>query len=521
LEEKKEECGIAAVSLPKNMKNPPIGGAAYYLYKMLLQQQHRGQNSAGITTYRKQRMQIIDTYKELGIVNKVFRSYDMKKNKSILEHYSGTKGIGHVRYATSGSDKAGNAQPFERHHGRLWKWFSFVYNGHIANFSELKKELRSASYHLVHNTDTELVMHYISKLLAGNKKPDLANLFGELSETFDGAYNISYINAEGLLAVVRDPLGIRPACYNYNNGFFIAASESCALTSYEIEDIKNIKPGEIVIIENDSVEVKRFAKKKKAAHCMFEWVYFSNPASVLDNASVYETRWKLGEKLARNETMDIKDKDFVVVAVPDTAKPAAAGYANKTGLPSMEGLIRNRYVGRTFIESGNRLEIAREKYNVNKSVIEGKKVILVDDSIVRGTTGKAFIEMLRKRGKPKEIHMRVSCPPIKYPCYYGTDMSTLHELAAPKHMSLDEVQAIGIDVSDKVIEKIGKEMGLDSLAYQKIEGVKKSINLPEESDGLCMACLTGKYPTECGKKLFCKALQEFVKNPKKKHKRIV
>ena len=187
----------------------------------------------------------------------------------------------------------------------------------------------------------------------------------------------------------------------------------------------------------------------------------------------------------------------------------------------MEGLIRNRYVGRTFIESGNRLEIAREKYNVNKSVIEGKKVILVDDSIVRGTTGKAFIEMLRKRGKPKEVHMRVSCPPIKYPCYYGTDMSTLHELVAPQYMSLDEVQTTGIDVSDKVIEKIGKEMSLDSLVYQKIEGIKKSIDLPEENRGICMACLTGEYPTECGKKLFCKALKEFIKNPKKKHKRVV
>ena len=254
---------------------------------------------------------------------------------------------------------------------------------------------------------------------------------------------------------------------------------------------------------------------------MFEWVYFSNPASVIDKASVYEARWSLGERLAKKEKLDVNDKDYVVVAVPDTAKPAAGGFAMQSGLPSMEGLIRNRYVGRTFIEGNNRFEIAREKYNVNKAAIEGKKVILVDDSIVRGTTGRAFIEMLRRLGKPKEVHMRVSCPPIKYPCFYGTDMSTLHELAAPKHMSSEEVQTRNIDVSDQVIEKIGKRMGLDSLAYQNIADLEKAIKLPEESAGLCTACLTGKYPTECGEKLFCKALKEFVKNPGRKHKRII
>jgi len=516
-----EECGVAAVSLPENMKDAPIGGAAYYLYKMLLQQQHRGQNSAGITTYNKNRRQIIDTYKELGMVNKVFRSHNKNKNMSILEHYAGTKGIGHVRYATSGSDEEGNAQPFERHHGRLWKWFGFAFNGHIGNFSELKKELMNSSYHLVRNTDTELIMHYISKAQVGEKKRNLEDVFGELSEVFDGAYCLTYLNAKGTMAIVRDPIGIRPLCYSKTNGFFRAASESCALTDSEADKIKNIQPGEMVIVENGSVEVKRFAKKRKPAHCMFEWVYFSNPATVIDGASVYDARWKLGEQLAKQERLDLKGDDYVVVAVPDTAKPAAAGYAHKAGLPSMEGLIRNRYVGRTFIESGDRLEIAREKYNVNKTVIEGKKVILVDDSIVRGTTGKAFIEMLRKRGKPKEVHMRVSCPPIKYPCYYGTDMSTMRELAAPRHMDLDEARTTGIDVSDKVIEKICKRMGLDSLAYQKIDGIKKAISLPEGNKGLCIACLSGEYPTKCGKKLFCKALKDFEKNPGKKHKRII
>ena len=520
LEEKREECGIAAVSLPKGMKTPPLGGAAYYLYKMLLQQQHRGQNSAGITTYNSKRMQLIDTHKELGMVSKVFRSHHMGKNKSILERYAGTRGIGHVRYATSGSDSEGNAQPFERHHGILWKWFSFAFNGHIANYSDLKQELMRSSYHLVRDTDTELVMHYISKAFAGDTKADFVDAFASLGETFDGAYNISFINAEGNIVVARDPVGVRPLCYSRQDNFLYAASESCALTASEPENIMDIKPGEMVIVENDSVEVKRFAKKRQTAHCMFEWAYFANPASVIDGVSVYETRWRLGELLAKREPLEL-NSDYVIVAVPDTATPVASGFANSVGLPSMEGLIRNRYVGRTFIEGENRAEIAREKYNVNRSVIEGKKVILVDDSIVRGTTGKSFIEMLRKRGKPKEVHMRVSCPPIKYPCFYGTDMSTLHELTAPRHMTLDEVQTTGIDASEKAIEKIGKEMGLDSLVYQNIEGLKKAICLPEESGGLCMACLTGEYPTECGKKLFCKALQDFVKGPKGKRERII
>jgi amidophosphoribosyltransferase len=516
-----EECGIAAVLLPKGMKDRPFGGAAYYLYKMLLQQQHRGQQSAGITTFNKERTQLIDTHKGIGMVNEVFRSHHEEKNKAILNEYSGSAGIGHVRYATSGKEDEGSAQPFERHHGRLWKWFSFAFNGHVANFSDLKKELIDSSYHLVRNIDTELMMHFISKASVGNQKRPLEDVFGDLAESFDGTYNTVYLNAEGTIAVVRDPVGVRPLSYAEQDGLFLAASESCALTSCEAEKVKNVAPGEMVLVQDGNMEVKRFTKKRNVSHCMFEWVYFSNPASVVDKVSVYEARWRLGEQLAKKEALETNGNDFVVVAVPDTAKPAASGYAHEKGLPLMEGLIRNRYVGRTFIEGNNRASIAREKYNVNRAAIEGKKIILVDDSIVRGTTGKSFIAMVKKVGKPKEIHMRVSCPPIKYPCFYGTDMSTLQELVAPKHMDAEEVKTTGIDVSEKAIESIGKEMSLNSLAYQDIAGLKKAISLPEESGKLCAACLTGNYPTECGKKLFCKALEEFSKNPGKKHKRVI
>jgi amidophosphoribosyltransferase len=510
----REECGVAAVKTPEE-DSAACGGAAYYLYKMLLQQQHRGQSSAGITTYNPQRTQIIDTLKELGMVNEVFGLHHGGKKKAILARYRGVMGIGHVRYATSGSEERENAQPFERHHGKRWKWFSFAFNGHLANFSQLKSELLDSGYHLIRDTDTEILMHFISKQFVGEEKRGLVEAFSALSGKLDGAYNIVFINAEGNMVVLRDPLGIRPLCYAERDGFFAAASESCALNSFAGERIRTLAPGKMILVGGGSVEVKRYAKSTRRAHCMFEWVYFANPASVIDGKSVYETRWALGRELAKKEPLAVNRRDYVVVAVPDTAKPAADSYAHCLGIPSMEGLIRNRYVGRTFIEGRSREEIAREKYSLNKSVIKGKRVILVDDSIVRGTTGKALIDFVRRGGKPKELHMRVSCPPIKYPCYQGTDMSTLHELAIPRHMDANEVQTTGIEASDKAVNGVKGELGLDSLGYQSIAGLVRAIGMGG-SRGLCMACLTGEYPTECTGNLFQKALASFLKSPNKK-----
>ncbi len=506
--EVKDECGVAAVQLHKPLAKYPHGGSAFYLYKMLLQMQNRGQLSAGITTFNAQRQQLIDTRKKVGAVSELFATKIKPKADAIMHRYSGTSGIGHTRYSTSGPDDNGAAQPFERHHGRKWKWFSFAFNGNIANFSKLRAELERKQYHLVRNLDTELILHFLEKEQLGEKKTPMDTVFNHVSRVFDGAYNIVYINAEGTIAAMRDPLGIRPLCYAVSDNLSAAASETVALANFVNNGIKAIKPGEVFIAENGNVEVKRYAKSPRNAHCMFEWVYFANAASVIDGRSVYQVRWNLGVELAKQETQPVKGDDWVIVPVPDTAKPAADAYAHTIGVPAMEGFIRNRYVGRTFIESGDRLEKVKEKFNVNKSILKDKKVILIDDSIVRGNTSKALVEYLREKGKVKEIHMRVTCPPIRSPCFYGIDMSTIGELVANQHSSKDQIRQSGwINLDQRIVDKIGHYIGVNSLHFMTLDGLVKAINPENGKKDLCTACLTGVYPTEWGQKLRVKALE--------------
>ncbi|AJF59804.1 MAG: amidophosphoribosyltransferase [archaeon GW2011_AR10] len=507
-EEARHECGLAAIHLSKPLKNYPFGGAAYYLYRMLLQQQNRGQLSAGITTFNPKREQVIDTYRKLGLVNEAFRSHHTAKSRAVMGHYAGLKGIGQVRYATCGLDDVSYAQPFERHHGRRWKWFAFAFNGNIANFSELKKEMEKKQYQLVRNLDTELILHHIEHQFRGDRKPELPTVFGNLANIFDGAYNIVFLNAEGTLAAMRDPLAFRPLSYAIDDDKVAVASESCALTNLGMNNVQSFKPGEMLTVENGSAKVEKFANSSRKARCMFEWVYFANAASLIDGKSVYQVRWRLGEQLAKTETLKVNDKDWIVVSVPDTAKPAADAYAHTLGLPSMEGLLRNRYVGRTFIEGQGREERVREKYNLNKAVLHDKKVILIEDSIVRGLTSKPLVKYIRDSGKAKEVHVRVSCPPIRAPCFYGIDMSTLQEMIAVRHMSKKQIEDVGFqDVDESVIEGIRKDIGADSLRYQSIDGLVKGINYESGAESLCMACLTGKYPTPFGEKLYQVAKQ--------------
>ncbi len=508
--EVKEECAVAAVSLPNAIDKYPNGAAAYYLYQMLLRMQNRGELAAGITTYDTGRQQIIDTHKKLGTVSDVFSTHLETEFNRIMQKYSGVKGIGHTRYSTSGGDDEGSAQPFERHHGKKWKWFSFCFNGNIANFNELKFEIEKKHYELVRNIDTEVILYFLEKA-QGEKKTPMDEVFKGLSERFDGAYNIAYMDAEGTLAVMRDPLGIRPMSYAIGDDFAGAAAESVALANLVNNEVKDLKPGEMLISQDGSVEVKRYAKSPGNAHCMFEYVYFSNAASVLDGKSVYETRWKLGAELAKQETLKVNDKDFVVVPVPDTAKPAADAYAHTLGLPGMEGLLRNRwYMGRTFIENGDRMDKVKQKFNINRVAIKDKKVILVDDSIVRGTTSKVLVQYLREYGGVKEIHMRVTCPPIRSPCFYGIDMSTVGELIANRHSDSEQVNRTGcVDLDESVVHKIAKEIGVDSIRYMTLNGLVKSIGLENGRKDMCTACLTGEYPTECGAKLRAKAIERY------------
>ncbi|MCX6803476.1 MAG: amidophosphoribosyltransferase [Candidatus Diapherotrites archaeon] len=475
------KCGICGFSAEKN--------AELFLYKMLLQLQHRGQLSSGITTFHPNDPMRLRTHKDLGLVNTVFRAEHNGKFLSIMKNHSSGKGIGHVRYATSGADDKTYAQPFERPHGRKNKWFSFCFNGNIANYSDLKTELENDNYHLVRDTDTEIIMHLLSKSI--KESGSLFEAFNGATERLDGAFNIAFLNAEGSLAATRDPFGFRPLCYAFNGENIAFASESIALSSIGFSDILDLKPGEMILSNNGHTEVESYTKSPKSAFCFFEWVYFAHPASVIEGVLVYKARHGLGIELASLETQKI-DKDCIVVPVPDSSRPVGEGFAEKLDLPCIEGLIRNRYLGRTFIESNDRAQKVKDKFTVVRQVIEGKKIFLVDDSIVRGTTMKNLIVYIKKVGKPKEIHVRVSCPPIMWPCFYGIDMSSRSELIAAKY-----------GIEDNAVENIRIEIGADSLIYQTQKGLIRGIGMPKDS--LCLACLNGEYPTKMGEKLklFC------------------
>jgi amidophosphoribosyltransferase len=504
-EEIHEECGIAAVYF--SPKNNVGNKALFYLYKLLLNMQNRGQLSAGFTTFNHERKQLIDTYKDIGTVNEVFRTSKKAESVDIFRRYAGNKGIGHVRYATFGKDERNYAQPFERHHGRLWKWFSFAFNGNLVNYEHLKKHLEEKKeYHFILENDTEIIMHYLSRELAGNKQPKMETVFGNLAKKFEGSYNIVFLNAKGEIVAMRDPLGFRPISYAIKDGNLLVASESNALMNCGFEDFKSLEPGQMIHVQNGDIQIKKCANCLRKAHCMFEWVYFANVSSVLDGRSVYVTRTNLGKELAKLETNKI-DSDFIVVPVPDSAKAAGDAYAFELGLPTKEGLIRNRFVGRTFIESSSREDKVQNKYTLVKEVLRGKKVLLVDDSIVRGATTEALVRTLKEKGGAKEVHVRVSCPPIMGPCFYGIDMSTVSELLAPKFLKNPEDE-----MDQGTLDRIAKHLGADSLVYQTIPGLVRSIGLPKEE--LCMACLDRKHPTPMGRELIKLALDNFKKGKK-------
>jgi amidophosphoribosyltransferase len=425
---------------------------------------------------------LLQTHKDLGLVNNVFRAEHRGKFLSLMQKYSSTRGIGHVRYATCGADDIEYAQPFEHFHGKKNRWFSIAFNGNIANYDELKTKLEKEGYHFVRKTDTELILLLLAKSLKNDN--NIISAFSNISSHLDGSYNIAFIDANGRIVAARDPLGIRPLCFATNGNKTAFASESVALTAlgFSIEEIKDISPGEMLIIEKDNkFRIEKFAESKRKAHCFFEWVYFAHAASKIEGKFVYSARRALGAELAKRETLKIDDS-FVVVAVPDSSTPAGSGYAQTLKVPIEEGLIRNRYVGRTFIESKDRAERVKSKFTLIKEVFEEKKVIIVEDSIVRGTTLKNLISFIKKYGNPKEIHLRISCPPIKWPCFYGIDMSTREELIA----------------SSESVEDIRKELGADSLIYQTEEGLLNVLEMKKED--LCCACLNGDYPTKAGKK---------------------
>jgi amidophosphoribosyltransferase len=503
------ECGIAAIYHLPGEEHPlcPEGGAdevSRLLPRMLLDIQNRGQLAAGMTTFNPAREQLLDTHKEVGTVTEVFRLSHRGKAESLMREYAGRAAIGHVRYATCGSEDRNYAQPFERPHLEKRKWFAFGFNGQLANYQALREKLLSeADHHLARENDTEIIMHEISRELSGDRRPRLVDVMRAVSQRFDGAYSLVFLNAQGDLLIARDPLGIKPLCYAKEGNLFAAASESVPLLNlgFQPENIQSLAPGHAITITNGEFAIEPFAAVERTAHCFFEWIYFANVASTLDERSVYLSRTALGEELARLELADGRvplDDDTIVVPVPDTSKAAADAMAHKLGVPSREGLIRNRYAGRTFIEGGNRMKKAETKYTPLREVLEGKRIFLVEDSIVRSTTMRVLLNRIRSLGGAKEIHVRVACPPIVAPCFYGIDMSTVDELFAPKFLR-------GRELNEEVQAEMAEALGCDSLRYLPVESIARAIHMPSEN--LCQACITGRYPTPHGQKLYEIALE--------------
>ncbi len=509
MDELHHECGVAALYyLPGRGERSAVwsGDAdqiSRLMPRMLLDLQNRGQLAAGMATYNPERDQLIDTYKEIGTVIEAFRINHPHKYASIMEEYAGWAAIGHTRYATCGATNRGYAQPFERRHGCKWKWFAFAFNGQLTNFAELRQQLlANHHYHLTRDNDTEVIMHYLAHEMRGDERPDLVAVFRNLAKKFDGAYNLVFLNAMGEMVVLRDPVGLRPLVYAQDGPVFGAASESVPLQNLGFRDIRSLAPGEMILIRDGQLSLHRFAEPRPTAHCFFEWVYFANVSSTLDDRSVYLSRARLGQELARQEKalarVPLDPAETVVVPVPDTGKAAADAMAFALGIPSVEGLIRNRYIGRTFIEGANRADKVRLKFTPLREVLSGKRVLLVEDSIVRSTTLKSLLHHLREHGGAREIHVRVACPPIISPCFYGIDMSTVKELFAPKFMA-GPVPTVAEQ------DAMARDLGADSLFYLPVEAVARCIDLPAER--LCRACLTGSYPTPGGERLYQLALR--------------
>jgi amidophosphoribosyltransferase len=502
----KDECGVAAVYALKEGKPDYSRDVSSLLPLMLQDMQNRGELSAGITTYDPKRRFILRNFKALGQVKEVF-SPDIHHKKELELAQSGCAGIGHVRYSTCGKDDINYAQPFERVHGRLFKWFSFCFNGNISNHAEQHDMLvKEKGYHISLDSDTEIFMHFLSREIANcddlHKEIDYKKIFANIAKQLDGAYCLTFIDARGKLVIVRDPQGFKPLSYAITDDMLYVASESVAIWNRGIVDIKTLEPGCMIVADENGIKVERYAEHKRTSHCFFEWIYFSNVASTIDDRNVYESRARAGEILARGEELVI-DEDTIVVSVPDTAKACGDAMGFALGAKIVEGLFRNRYVGRSFIKSNNRTAIVQQKFTPLPTILKGKKVILVEDSLVRGTTLRHIIKDMFERGQVAEIHLRIACPPILSPCFYGIDMSTLGELFARQYIGLRETKS---DLPKETLQEMAETLGANSLRYLSVNDVPEALNFKKEE--LCMACVNSDYPTAHGEKLFEVAIQK-------------
>ncbi len=444
-------CGVVGVYCDDEALTSKI--AYFTLYSL----QHRGQESAGIAVAGKDS---IELHRGMGLVTEVF-------DETTLAKLKGKCAIGHVRYSTTGESKLENAQPI------LVKskagYLAVGHNGNLVNYPQLRAMLENEGRIFVTNSDTEVIAQLLSSFLM---KFDLVEALELLHEKLIGSFSLTILFNDTLIGF-RDALGFRPLCVGEADFGFVMASETCALDAIGAEKVRDIKPGEAVIIQDGDVESVKIAESKRLARCVFEYIYFARPDSIIDGVSVYKARYRMGKILARESPVDAD----LVSPVPDSGTTAAIGFSDGSGLPYLEVLIKNRYVGRTFIMPEQKLrEISVQlKMNVVRENVANRRVVLVDDSIVRGTTSRKIVDMVRRAGA-REVHFRVGSPPIIAPCYFGIDMSTREELIA----------------SGRSVEEIRDMLNADSLAYLSLEGLLKAVGFRRCE--LCLACLTSRYP---------------------------
>ena len=445
-----EACGIVGVYAP----GIDVARVAFFgLYAL----QHRGQESVGIATSDGTEIKVRT---EMGLVAQTFQEED-------LALLPGHLGIGHTRYSTAGSSHLRNAQPILSEGPDLK--IALAHNGNVVNALELRDELTEWGLTFNSTSDSEIIAH----LITNGPATTWAERVAYLMRRVRGAYSLTVMTETEVLGI-RDPLGVRPLCIGRLDGGYVIASETCALDHIGATFVREVTPGEAVLINEDGLQsIYQRDGDAPTASCIFEHIYFARPDSILDGKRVYTSRMKMGAELAREHPVDAD----MVIGVPDSATAAGVGYSQESGIPYGEGLVKNRYVGRTFINPDQRFRDlgVRTKYNPLHELIEGKRLVVVDDSIVRGTTTPHVVSLLRKGGA-KEIHLRICAPPIMFPCHLGVDLATRKELIA----------------ANMTVEEIREFVGADSLGYLSHEGLLRAVGAA--NNGVCMACFTGNHP---------------------------
>jgi len=443
-----ESCGVFGVFCPGE-------DVARLTFFALYALQHRGQESAGIATANGKHIQL---YADMGLVSQVF-------DESSLGQLTGHIAIGHNRYSTTGSSRKINVQPLLV--GEDNNCLALAHNGNIVNSAHLFRELTDQGYSFRTTTDSEI----IGNLIIASPGKDLVEKIRYAMHRLQGAYSMSLMTKNALYAV-RDPWGVRPLCLGKMNGGWVVASESCALDHIGAALLREIEPGEIIRIDENGIESYKEPSERRAL-CIFEFIYFARPDSIINGKLLYPTRQAMGAQLSIEHPVEAD----LVMGVPDSATAAGLGYAHHADKPFTEGLMKNRYVGRTFIAPDQRIRDlgVKLKFNPLPQMLKGKRMVVVDDSIVRGTTTPKVVNLLRRAGA-KEVHMRICAPPIRYPCFFGVDMATRRELIA----------------AHKSVEQIREFIGADTLGYLSLPGLFKAVDLPKNI--FCTACFTGDYP---------------------------